>query len=55
MQNIIIPQLQGNVANPFDARIVLPFLIGEKDAVAPFQFAWFDVFALLDLRARVDV
>ena len=55
MQNVIVPQIQGNVAYPFDARLVLPILFGEENAIAPLQFAFLDVCPELDLCACGDV
>ena len=55
MQNVIITQVQRYVTDAFDARVVLSFFVGEKDAVAPFKLTRFYVFTLLYLRASVDV
>lgn len=55
MQNVIVAKIQRYVPDTLDARVVLPLLVGEKDAIPPLQIVGVDVFALLDLRARVDV
>ena len=50
VQNIIIAQINGDVANALDAGVVLPLFVGEKDTVPRLQIVGMDVFPLLDLR-----
>ena len=55
MQNVVIPQIQGDVPDPLNTRLVLPIFIGEEDTIASLQFAFLDKFSLFDLCACGDV
>ena len=55
MQNIIVSQINGDVANPFNSRVILPVLIGEKETIAALYVVFRDIFALLDLCASVGL
>ena len=55
MENIVIPQVHGNVAYPLDTRVILPIFIGKEDTIPTLQFAFFDKLPLLYLRACGDV
>ena len=52
MQDIVIPQINGDMSHPFDTRIVLPVLVGEKQTIAPSDIRFCHVLALFHLRAR---
>lgn len=53
MQNIIVSKINGDVTDPFDTGVVLPFFVGKKDTVAALQFGRLHVFPLLYLRTGV--
>ena len=55
MQNVIIPKIQRDVSYPLDTRIVLPFLVGEKDTIPPLQIVGMHVRALFNLRAGIHL
>lgn len=51
MQDVIIPQINGDVSHPFDAHVISPVLVSEKQTIAPLEICLCHVFSLLHLRA----